>query len=167
MRNVFIFLMILLVSCNNEADKTGAEPKPDSLDAATSPFPLEEMSKDSAGTFLIWYVNSDRKTKKKNPAYDAETPGTDMIIRLLNQKYQNIRLDKLRQSGDTLYTEIRNSEYLGQKMGSFGATAYIADVVINLTAPPDINYINISMNAGSHISPGVWGEKEFADFKAE
>ena len=87
------------------------------------------------------------------------------MIQGLNKRNPNIQLDKLKVSGDTLFTEIKDNEYLGERIGSFGASAYIAEVVINLTSIKNINFVNINMEDGSHISKGTWSKIAFQNYK--
>ena len=87
-----------------------------------------------------------------------------MLIKGLNQSYPKIQLDKIKISNDTLYTEIKDSYYLGESIGSYGANAYIADAVINLTSIQNIRYVKIDFEDGSHISPGTWSKEEFENY---
>ena len=114
---------------------------------------------------FVWLVDFDKKTKTKNPKFKQAYLNVDTLINGLNQIHPNIILDKIKISGDTLFTEIKDSEYLGEQIGSYGAFAYIADVVINLTSVKNINFVKIDFEDGSHISPGTWSKKEYGNYK--
>ena len=88
----------------------------------------------------------------------------DSIIKGLNELYPKIQLEKIKVSGDTLYTKIKDSYYLGESMGSYGANAYIADAVINLTSMKNINHVRFDFEDGSHISPGTWSREQFKEY---
>ena len=114
----------------------------------------------------VWIIDFDKKTKTRNPHFKQQYLNVDTLIYVLNQVHPDIILDKLKISGDTLFTEIKDSEYLGERIGSNGAFAYIADVVINLTSVKNINFVKIDFEDGSHISPGTWSKKEYRNFKS-
>ena len=118
------------------------------------------------GTILyVWLVDFDNKTKKKNPKFKSEYLNVDTLINGLNQLYPNIKLEKVKISGDTLFTRIVDSEYLGERMGTSGAALYLADVIINLTSVDKIKYVKIDFDEGSHATPGIWSANDFNDFK--
>ena len=121
--------------------------------------------KSSGAIPYVWLVDFDKKTKTKNPKFKQGYLNVDTLINGLNQIHPNIILDKIKISGDTLFTEIKDSEYLGERIGSYGAFAYIADVVINLTSVKNINFVKIDFEDGSHISPGTWSKKEYGNYK--
>ncbi|RYF84325.1 MAG: hypothetical protein EON98_09525 [Chitinophagaceae bacterium] len=79
--------------------------------------------------------------------------------------YPNIRLEKVKQSNDTLYTQIKNANYLTEQMGSAGSEQYIAQAVLNLTSAPGVKYVRIDFEVGSHAMPDVWSKENFKDFK--
>ena len=124
-----------------------------------------DTSKSSGVIPYIWLVDVDKKTKTKNPEFKQEYLNVDTLIKGLNQIHPNIILDKTKISGDTLFTEIKDSEYLGERIGSYGAFAYIADAVINLTSVKHINFVKIDFEDGSHISPGTWSKREYRNYK--
>jgi hypothetical protein len=80
----------------------------------------------------------------------------------LNEK---IVLEKIKISGDTIYTIIKDSKYLTDGIGTTGAEVYLADVVLNLTEVPGIKYVNIDLEEGSHMQPGTWNKENFVKYK--
>ena len=132
----------------------------------TSPTVVIADTSKSTGTILyVWLVDFDNKTKKRNPKFKSKYLNVDTLIKGLNELYPNIKLDKVKISGDTLFTNILDSEYLGERMGTSGAAQYLADVIINLTSVDKIKYVKIDFDEGSHASPGIWTAKDFNDYK--
>ena len=107
----------------------------------------------------------ENKLISKNPDFKNSNFFIDSIIKGLNLKYREIPLEKIKLSHDTLYTQIKNSEYLGEQIGSTGAAFYLAEAVINLTSVNGVKYVNLDFAEGSHATPGVFTRKDFEDFK--
>ncbi|MBL0146885.1 MAG: hypothetical protein IPP48_15365 [Chitinophagaceae bacterium] len=114
---------------------------------------------------LVWDIDFFGKTKTKNTDFKTEQLNTDSLIKALNDLYPEIQLSKVKMSGDTLFTQIKNSEYLTNNMGSSGTATYIADVVINLTTIKEIKCVIINFKLGSHATPDIWCRDDFADYK--
>ena len=104
-------------------------------------------------------------TKTKNPEMGNDVLNADSLIKGLNELNENILLQKIKISGDTIYTEVKDSKYLTEGMGTTGAEIYLADVVLNLTELPGIKYVNISLQEGSHMQPGTWSRDNFNKYK--
>ena len=126
---------------------------------------IADTSKNAVSILYVWLVDFDNKTKKRNPKFKNEYLNVDTLIKGLNGLYPNIKLDKVKMSGDTLFTKIIDSEYLGERMGTSGAALYLADVIINLTSVDKIKYVKIDFDEGSHATPGIWSAKDFSDYK--
>ena len=118
-----------------------------------------------AQNYLIWKTDLDNKFIKKNPEFKNSNFFIDSIIKGLNLKYREIPLEKIKLSHDTLYMQIKNSEYLGEQIGSTGAGYYLAEAIINLTSVKGVKYVNMDFAEGSHAIPGVFTRKDFEDFK--
>lgn len=112
----------------------------------------------------VWKNDADY-TRRKNPEVNTAIVNTDSLIKGLNQLYENVYLQKDKLSNDTLYTFIKDSNFLSNQMGSTGAEIYVADVIMNLTEVPGIKYVHIEMEEGSHMQPGTWSRNNFAKFK--
>jgi hypothetical protein len=65
-------------------------------------------------------------------------------------------------SSDTLYLKINNTIFLTQRIGTAGATLYLAKVTYNLTELKNIKYVNMDFEEGDHASPGTFSRKYFA-----
>ena len=176
---VFTFLIaIFLFSCNSHQGVPDSANKADTQNAATvadtqkiqpADSTLKDLMRDTvkneATLLYIWAKDFDKKTKEKNPYLKKQYQHVDSIIKGLNESNPGIKLEKIKFSGDTLYTEIRNSEYLGEQMGSTGAEAYFAEAIINLTSIKGIKYVKIDFHGRSHASPDVWSRDDFKDYK--
>jgi hypothetical protein len=134
----------------------------DTNSAVNNEMPEEE---DKAENYLIWKTDLDSKLITKNPDFKNSNFFIDSIIKGLNLKYREIPLEKIKLSHDTLYTQIKNSEYLGEQIGSTGAAYYLAEVIINLTSIKGVKYVDMDFAEGSHAIPGVFTRKDFEDFK--
>lgn len=169
MRHFFIPISFFFFSCQTNSIKsdqvTIENAKQTVLVDTPTAITGHDTLKNSEVIPFVWLVDFDKKTKRKNPKFKQEYLNADTLINGLNQIHPNIILEKIKISGDTLFTEIKDSEYLGERIGSYGAFAYIADVVINLTSLRNINFVKIAFEDGSHISPGTWSKKQYSDYK--
>ncbi len=169
MRHSFILISFFLNSCQTNSIKSDHvnmdSEKEMVLADTTAATSVHDPLGDSEVIHYVWLVNFDKKTKTKNSKFKQDYLNVDTLINALNQIHPNIILNKIKISGDTLFTEIKDSEYLGERMGSYGALAYIADVVINLTSVNNINFVKIDFEDGSHISPSTWHKKDYANYK--
>jgi isocitrate lyase len=164
-------LVCFISSCNQDND----DKKVDTTDttaiiptnADTSSLTSNEIydKEEKAENYLIWKTDLDNKLISKNPDFKNSNFFIDSIIKGLNLKYREIPLEKVKVGHDTLYTQIRNSEYLGEQIGSTGAAYYLAEVVINLTSVQGIKFVNMDFAESSHATPGVFTRKDFEDFK--
>ena len=153
---LFPVLLLLLFSCNSAKEEASTDEnvvaEVDTVAVVKTESPL-----------YIWSATPDYE-KIKNPAAPGSLP-LDSLIKGLNVKYENVLLEKLKQSGDTLYTRIADSRYLGNQMGTTGAEIYLADVILNLTTVPGVNYVSIDMEEQSHTQAGVWNKEAFKNYK--
>ncbi len=162
MKRVFVMIVLAgLLACNNQRKETidSTEITSDSVVAE------KEASNYNAESDLYVWKSSPDYTKEKNPAMRKEILHVDSLLLGLNQLNENVFIEKLKISGDTLYTEIKDSQYLGEQMGTTGAEMYLADVVLNLTEVPGVKFVNIQMEERSHIQPGTWSKENFAKYK--
>jgi hypothetical protein len=118
-------------------------------------------------SILVWETNSDSMIMKKDSTIPDSAITITRIINGLNQKYPEVHINFLNQSNDTAYTEVLDAEYLGEQMGSAGATDWFADAVINLTSVVGVNYVSFKMDTHSHASSAVIGRIKYSDWKKE
>jgi hypothetical protein len=159
-----LLLLAMIFSCNNSANNNGdadstriRELPVDSTEAT-----VEELTEED---YYIWKVDSEEKTLRKNPKLEDASLGVDTLIIGLNEMYPKIRLEKVKLSNDTLYTQIKEADVLTEQMGSAGSEAYIAQAVLNLTAAKGVNFVRIDFEMGSHAMPDVWSKESFKDYK--
>jgi PBP1b-binding outer membrane lipoprotein LpoB len=157
-----LLLALLMLGCNQTAEKeVTTNELPPQTDTMVVQKEVEVFNPDSK--LYIWKATPDYK-KIKNTDIPAGLLNADSLIKGLNEQYENIFLEKIKISGDTIYTKIKNASYLTDQMGSTGAEIYVADVVLNLTAVPGIKYVNIDLLEGSHMEPGVWSLDNFKKY---
>ena len=160
-----LLLLSALMACNTtEKRKELIIETPQSADsvAPKETPPLLQYNPDSK--LYVWKSSPDF-TKIKNPGYSSAIINADSLLKGLNELNENVLLEKIKISGDTIYTEIKDSHYLAESIGSTGAEIYVADVVFNLTEVKGINYVNIKLVEGSHMQPGVFSKEQFKKYK--
>lgn len=150
MRLVLIILTAVVLTCCNSNDE-----KMDDVPLAIS------------DSILVWNVNADSMVMKKDVLIPDSAITIRRIINGLNEKYPEIKLVFIKQSKDTIYTSVPNGEYLGNQMGSAGASAWFADATINLTAVPGINYVSFAMDTFSHAGSTTIGREEYKNWKRQ
>lgn len=163
MKSILSFaLLVLLLSCSNNASSPSAADT-----TATQEYDGSELEQPEAdkSQYYIWDVNSDEKTITQNPQLRPDYYSVDTLLMGLNEKYPQVQLEQKRIGHDTLYTEIKNAQYLTEQMGSAGAEQYIAQAVVNLTSVKGINFVRIDFAAGSHTEPDVWSKESFSGYK--
>jgi len=152
MRTWKIALVILLLSackCNNGKDKSMAS----------------DTTLMIPDTLLAYDINADTKTFFKHTEVPDSAFTAPRVINGLNFKYPNVQLQLLKQSNDTLFVNVPQSEHLSQKMGSAGAAAWYADAVWNLASVPGVQYVHIQLQeAGSHASPGTFSKADYTGY---
>jgi hypothetical protein len=161
MKNYYLLIVLIsaIVSCNTK--KT--EKKSDNKDstAASANADTASIKKDS---HYFWSSEFDSKgllMTRVRPLPDDSLTAAN-ILQLMNELYPEIivKFDKL--SNDTLFVNIRNSNYLTQQTGSSGPEVYFAELTYNLTELKNINYVNIKFKKGDHASPGTFTRTDFA-----
>ena len=159
-----VLILALLFSCSNNADNKTEDDSTRirEIPVDSTEADIEELSKED---YYIWKVDNEEKTIRKNPKLGDDVLGVDTLIIGLNEMYPKIKLEKVKQSNDTLYTQIKEADYLTEQMGSAGSEAYLAQAVLNLTAAPGVNYVRIDFEMGSHAMPDVWSKQSFKNYK--
>ena len=118
-------------------------------------------------TLLAWEVNPDSMLMKRQTIFPDSSITIPRIINGLNEKYPQVQVTFLKQSSDTVYIEVPDSDYLGEQMGSAGSSAWFADAVINLCSVPGINYVSFKMDLHSHAGSEVIGRDVYKNWKKE
>jgi len=128
---------------------------------------ISETEYAVSDTVLAWETNADSMIMKRDTTVPDSEITIKRIINGLNEKYPEVHVDVIKQSGDTIYIEVPDGEHLGNQMGSAGSSAWFADAVINLTSIPGINYVSFKMDVYSHASGGVISREEYKDWKRQ
>ncbi len=102
---------------------------------------------------------------KQQRQVNADTLKAENLLADINAAWPEIRLAFKKISRDTLYITIPESEFLTQRMGSSGSTAYIAGVTYTLTELKGIRYVNYDFEEGEHFTPGTYSRDDFKDFR--
>lgn len=165
MRIVFSLLLLsLLFACNNDADNKSAD---DSTRLREIPVDSSEVTVDelTPDDFYVWKVDADQKTIRQNPKLVQPVLSVDTLIAGLNEMYPKVKLEKVKQSNDTLYTQIKEADVLTEQMGSAGSEQYIAQAVLNLTSAKGVKFVRIDFEMGSHAMPDTWSKENFKGYK--
>ncbi|MEO6302684.1 MAG: hypothetical protein ABIP51_05890 [Bacteroidia bacterium] len=165
MRPLILLVILILTACH------GGNNNANTVDTVTTEniyidTIADLRSDESTGSAeLFWKIEFENKTKKKNPHFTNYHLNIDSLIKGLNEKFPDIKIEKVKLGHDTLYTEIKDSHYLSENMGTSGASFYIAEAVLNLTSLKGVNFVKIDFEEGSHASPDIWNKKDFDDYK--
>ena len=146
---VMTLLIFLFFSCGNGDDR------------------INETEYAVSDTILAWDTNADSMIMKRDPTIPDSAITIKRIINGLNEKYPEVHIDMIKQSGDTICIEVPDGDYLGNQMGSAGSSAWFVDAVINLTSVPGINHVSFKMDMYSHASGGVISQDEYKGWKRE
>lgn len=152
--------MILFISCNNEAPAEKENPEDTMITDEAVSFPPDRLPWVSEFDTIKneFYLKQQRKT-------DPDSLTVENLITDLNAAWENVKLVLVKSSNDTIYVSIPDSEFLGQQMGSAGAQAYMASTTYSLTELKGIKYVNYTMQAGDHVSPGTYSRKSFENYR--
>lgn len=162
-----LLFVFYLMACNTkEREKETVTETQYAADSVVTEEASSTLQINPDSKLYVWKSSPDY-TKIKNPEVTSSTLNADSLVKGLNELNENVLLQKIKISGDTIYTEIKDSKYLAESMGSTGAEIYIADVVLNLTEVPGINYVNIQLEEGSHVQPGVFSREQFKKYKSQ
>lgn len=71
------------------------------------------------------------------------------------------KLKLIEVKGDVVLVEVINADYLTQRMGSAGATAFLAEATFTLTEFDSIKHIQFEFTEGDHAAPGLYSREDF------
>lgn len=139
-------LLLFIVSCSNN--------KPEEAETPVAEIYLWEAGlNDSTGLLQMKKIIS--------PVVDSLSVAS--VTGYINGEDSNIQLEYVKTSGDTVFLNIPDAEYLTQRMGSSGPTMYLAGVVYNFTEIPGIKYVNLDFEEGDHAQPGTYSRENFSN----
>lgn len=113
----------------------------------------------------IWIYDSMVDTVIQTRKVDKDRLTSEKLINVINSKYQDeVMLDLVNISNDTIFVKIDNSEFLTQQMGTTGADQYMITATFTLTELPKIKFVNFDFEYGDHASPGTYTRKYYLDW---
>jgi hypothetical protein len=161
MRNItWLILAILFLSCNNDDAAAPGSPADTIMaeeDIVMPPAPLPWVAE--------YDTTKNEFFLKQQRTVSPDSVSAEKLINDLNAFWDQVKLQFVKISHDTLYVAIPNSDYLGSQMGSAGAASYMASTTYNLTEIKGIQYVNYDMPTGDHVSPGTFSRKSFENFR--
>lgn len=162
MKKITLSLLVItsLFACNNQAAEEKQETDTLSEDEITV-----------AGDKLVWTTAYDSLSGnyllKQQRQADADRLTAQELIAGINASRENVRMELIKISNDTIYVAIPNSEFLTQRMGSAGAAEYMAVSTYNLTELKNIHFVNYAFEEGDHAAPGTFSREDFGNFKPQ
>jgi hypothetical protein len=149
-----------LLSCNNSNDKSTVDLPEDSIEV------VEDLSPEER---LIWISDYDTAKGefflKQQRTVNTDTLKAENVITDINAAWENIKLVYQKISNDTLYVAIPESDYLTQRMGSTGASGYMAAATYSLTEIKGVKFVHYNFEEGDHLSPGTFSRDDFKNFR--
>ena len=155
-----LIAMVSIITCCNIKKSEEKRVKTDST-TVTAEADTAAIKKEN---HYFWSSDFDAKgllMTKMWPLPDDSLTTTN-IIQLMNGLYPEIQVRFNRQSNDTIFINIPNSNYLTTETGSSGPEVYFAELTYNLTEIKNIQYVNIQFKKGDHASPGTFTRTDFA-----
>lgn len=114
---------------------------------------------------FLWHADFEETTntyKIKAPAEKSlDTLSGASFVNMINNDWDSIHVDYLKTSHDTIYLNIRNSDYLTQRVGSSGAENFLATTTYSLTEVKGIRFVNFKFKSGDHATPGTYSREDF------
>ncbi|MDQ3109219.1 MAG: hypothetical protein M3R17_04945 [Bacteroidota bacterium] len=152
-----------LTACNNS--EKGKQP--DTINAkngfdTTNKIANVSVKKDSVSIWIYDYM-TDLPIKNRSVNADTLTPGK--LVEFINT-YKGgsaIHLDFIKVERDTIYVKIKESTFLTQRMGTYGANEYLCTTTFTLTELKGVKNVNFDFEEGDHAVPGTYNRKYYID----
>jgi hypothetical protein len=113
----------------------------------------------------VWVYDVMEDTVKQVRTISKDSLTVDKLISIINSEYNSrIRLDFKSVSNDTIYVQIKDSEYFTQRMGTSGADEFMISSTFTLTELPNIKFVNFEFEFGDHATPGTYSRKHYLDW---
>ncbi len=150
MKQLFsLFAILILVGCNSsDRIEEGQETTPPESDSVS-----------------VWTYDYENEMPMKSKAIQAGSLTPEKWVDFVNNNIgdNNIHLDFVKVSKDTLYVRIKESTYLTQQMGTTGADDYMSTTTFTLTELKNIKYVNYDFEEGDHAMPGTYSRQYYID----
>jgi len=115
----------------------------------------------------IWIYDYDADIPVKNREVLRDTLSSKQWIDFLNDQNEKVRLEYIKQNGDTLFVIIPESTVLTQQMGTTGADGYLSVATYTLTESKQVNFVHFDFKEGDHVMPGVYSRQFYIDRNKE
>ncbi len=115
----------------------------------------------------IWIYDYDADIPVKNREVLRDTLSAKQWIDFLNDQNEKVRLEYIKQNGDTLFVIIPESTALTQQMGTTGADGYLSVATYTLTESKQVNFVHFDFQDGDHAMPGVYSRQYYIDRNKE
>lgn len=154
--------MACLYACQNEQKANQNKARPTSA-ASTAPADNAVKTLDMPWTAVFNEQTQQLELRQnKNLKVGNWTPQD--AIDAVNIKYPQIKLERVKQSNDTIFVRIDDATYLTQQTGSAGARAYLAEATFALTELDSIQAVYFNFKEGDHASPKTYTRADFDNF---
>lgn len=156
-----IALLVSFMSCGE--DSTTDQESEDTLSAEQDTSSMTDSEEEYPDAEAIWYYDYNQDTiLQVNAVSPDNNPSTSQLINLINKSYQDkVYLEFVKESNDTLYVKIEDSEHLTQRMGSAGSYEYMIIATFTLTEARTIEYVDFAFDYGDHANPGTYNRAQF------
>ncbi|MBE7169015.1 MAG: hypothetical protein INR73_00400 [Williamsia sp.] len=118
---------------------------------------------------LIWTTDFDTAKHDfvliKNREVNPDTLIPQKIIDEINSVEASIFLQLEKVSHDTIYVSIPDSYYLTERIGTSGASNYMAYTTFSLTELKGIKYVHYDFEEGEHLSPGTMTRNNYKNYR--
>jgi hypothetical protein len=114
-------------------------------------------------TSAVYVYNDTKGVPEKSTNMNTGDSTPEELVEAIN-KYtgkEQVTLEYVKTSNDTVYVKIPDSAYLTQQMGTLGSHAYMATATYTLTEAKGINYVNFDFEEGDHAAPGAYKREDF------
>jgi hypothetical protein len=151
-------MLTILFGCNNSPREQSSPITVDTITTTSTPNTIDSNKN-------IWDYDYVTGFPVRRRTVNPDTLTPEKLIDLVNTYHgqENIKIDLVLVSNDTIYVEIKNSTYLTQQMGTTGADSYISTTVYTLTELKGIKYVDFKFVEGDHAQPGTYDRQYYID----
>ncbi len=158
---LYLSAIFIFAACNSDTKDTGDTNDSAQVTAMEPAQPVQLFD-------VPWAAVLDSSSQKISMTQTAEVKDEDLnidnVAESLNRKYPEILISNSKQSNDTVFVKINDSNYLTQGSGTMGAEIYLAESTYSFTQIPGVSYVSFNFAIGDHASPGTFTRSNF-EFK--
>lgn len=154
-------LLISFMSCGD--DSTSDQETEDTQVTEQDSTSVSDDEEEYPDTNALWYYDYSQDTiLHVNAVSPDNNPSSSHLINLVNKSYQDkVYMEFVKESNDTIYVKIEDSEHLTQRMGSAGSYEYMIIATFTLTEAKAIEHVDFSFDYGDHANPGTYNRAQF------